>query len=141
MIYDYHPMHPQKLATETQIAAMHERLANRVRGGGGATEEPNGAQSPPSSTASASPNSGAGQSPQAKSKLEWDRIRSTTQTGVRTKCGCYSCCRVTVGNQIHYELWKLAPGGGWFKRIDEGRPGLGSFLQAQVLAQQDADRS
>lgn len=137
--HPYQPMVEKPAATEAQVQAMHERLAARVRGGGGVHEEPNGAQSPPSSTASASSDSKAGQSPKEKSRLEWNKPTSKTDTALKTKCGRYSCCRVTVNNQLHYELWKLAPGAAWFTRIDKGQ-GLGSFLQAQVLAQQDADK-
>lgn len=83
--------------------------------------------------------SGAAQSPQEKSKLEWDRPRSRDQIAVKTKCGRYSCCRITVDGRTHYELWRLQPGGSSFARLDKGS-GLDNFLQAQVMAQQDANK-
>ena len=93
----------------------------------------------PTTTPTSQP-SGAGESPQAKSALVWNRPTTKVDTAVKTNCGRYCCCKVTVQGKTHYELWKLAPGAGWFNRIDKGS-GLDNFLQAQVLAQQDADKS
>lgn len=119
VVHAYQPMVEKPPATEAEIQAMREKLATR-------------------SKTIAQP-SGVGESAQPKAKLEWHKPTSTLDPAVKTKCGRYSCCKVTVNGKPHYELWKLAPGGGWFARIDKGS-GLDNFLQAQVLAQQDAEK-
>lgn len=91
------------------------------------------------STPTSSQPSEAAQSPQEKSALEWEKP-IVGGTAVKSKCGRYSCCKVTVNGKTHYELWKLVPNGPWFTRIDKGS-GLDNFMQAQVMAQQDADRA
>jgi len=75
----------------------------------------------------------------SKPRLEWCKPTSKLDMAVKTKCGTYSCCKVTVGGKPHYELWRLAPGAGWFARLDKGS-GLDNFLQAQELARQDWER-
>jgi hypothetical protein len=76
------------------------------------------------------------QSPRAKSSLEWEKPVDGV-TGLKTKCGRYSCGKVTVNGTVSYELWKLTPGGGWFRQLNKG---LDNFLQVQKLAQLDADK-
>jgi hypothetical protein len=122
MHYDYKPMHQTPLATEEQIAAMHARLAQRGR-------NPIAPSQPPE----------VARSPKEKSELEWNKPTSAIDIAVKTKCGMYSCCKVTVNGKPHYELWKLAPGGGWYGRIDKGS-GLDNFLQARELARQDWEK-
>ena len=109
------------IASEAEVQAMLARL--RRRGAEKATVNP----------------SGATQSPKEKSALQWEKPQKGS-TGVRTKCGRYSCCKVVVSGKLHYELWKLAGATGAFTRLDRGS-GLDNFLQAQVMAQQDADRA
>ncbi len=110
-------------ATETQIEAMQRKLAARMKEITGETI--------------AKPLQ-AVQSPKAKSKLEWERP-VTGATGVKTKCKRYACAKVFVDGKPHYELSKLTSSGEWYVRIDKGA-GLDNFMQAQVLAQQDADK-
>lgn len=78
----------------------------------------------------------AAQSPQAKPALEWDKPAKDA-TGIKTKCGRYSCAKITLDGKVSYELWKLAPGAGWFRQLNKG---LDNFLQVQKLAQIDADK-
>lgn len=99
------------LASEVEIQAMHEKLEARVK------------------------SSKAVQSPQAKSSLEWMKPLKEA-TGVRTKCGRYSCAKVTVNGVTSYELFKLG-GGAAFRQLNRG---LDNFLQVQKLAQIDADK-
>jgi hypothetical protein len=103
-------------STEAQVEAMNAKLQ---------------ARSAPSSIK----RSEAGQSPKEKSevKLEWERIALDAK---KTKCGCYSCCKVTVNGKTTYELWKHVPGEKMFTLIG---PGLESFDKACDLAQQDAN--
>jgi len=75
---------------------------------------------------------------QAGKPLEWGKPVKNAM-GVKTKCGRYSCAKVITNGVVHYELWKLSPGAGWFARIDKGS-GLDNFLQAQKIAQMDADK-
>ncbi len=79
-----------------------------------------------------------GESPKEKSMLQWERavIGSTSR---KTVCGRYSCSKVTSEGKTTYELWKAnpTPGGSPMVRLHHG---LDNFLQAQKLAQQDADR-
>lgn len=77
------------------------------------------------------------QSPQAKSALEWEKPKSKDATGLYTTCKRYSCAKVTVNGKMSYELFKLAPGGGWFRSLNAG---LDNFLQVQKLAQIDVDK-
>lgn len=79
----------------------------------------------------------AAQSPQAKSALEWEKPAKDA-TGVYTVCKRYSCAKVTVNGKTSYELFKLAPGGGWFRSLNAG---LDNFLQVQKLAQIDANKA
>lgn len=106
-------------ATEAQVDAMNAKLAARA-----ARVTPPPAQ-----------RSDAAQSPQAKSevKLEWKRVRVDA---MRTTCGRYSCCKVTVKGKTTYELWKLIPGGEWFRPIHIG---IESFEKAQQLAHEDVN--
>ena len=76
------------------------------------------------------------QSPQAKSSLEWEKPAKDA-TGLKTKCGRYSCAKITVNGKVSYELWKLSSGAGWFANLNRG---LDNFLQVQKLAQIDADK-
>lgn len=69
--------------------------------------------------------------------LEWDKPKTKDATGVKTKCGRYSCAKITQDGKVSYELWKLAPGAGWFRQLNKG---LDNFLQVQKLAQIDADK-
>jgi len=78
------------------------------------------------------------QSPKEKSVLKWGRA-AVGCTEVKTECGRYSCSKVTKDGKTSYELWKV-------NEVPEGSPmtrlhfGLDNFLQAQKLAQQDADK-
>jgi hypothetical protein len=74
----------------------------------------------------------------ARPALEWEKP-TVGGMAVKTTCGRYSCCKVVTSGRLHYELWKLAGGGSWFMRLDKGS-GLDNFMQAQVMAQQDASR-
>lgn len=80
----------------------------------------------------------AAQSPKAKSKLEWERP-VTGAENVKTKCGRYSCSRITADGKTTYELWKANPVAGQSPLVRLHK-GLDNYLQAQVLAQQDADK-
>lgn len=105
------------VASDAEVQAMLARLKRRVE-----------------SKVTINP-SGVAQSPQAKSKLEWEKPVAGA-TGVKTKCGRYSCSKVTVNGKVNYELWRLVPGGTWFVPINQK---LDNFMQAQTLAQQDLD--
>lgn len=107
-------------ATEAQVSAMQAKLAARVK------------QLPLPTLAQPS---GAGESPKEKAALEWEKP-VTGATGVKTKCGRYACAKVTVMGKTFYELSKLVP-GHWFIPLHSR---LDSFMQAQTLAQQDADK-
>lgn len=119
----YRPERPVPVASEAEIQAMHSKLAQRA----GRVSTPTPVQ-----------RSEAVQSPKEKSALEWEKP-VVGGTAVKTKCGRYSCCKVTTNGKLHYELWKFVPSGGWFTRIDKGS-GLDNFLQAQVMAQQDFEK-
>jgi hypothetical protein len=69
--------------------------------------------------------------------LEWEKPVAGA-TGLKTKCGRYSCAKITLNGKVSYELWKLAPGAGWFRQLNKG---LDNFLQVQKLAQMDADKA
>ena len=69
--------------------------------------------------------------------LEWEKPKSKDATGVKTKCGRYSCAKITTNGKVSYELFKLAGGGAWFRPLQVG---LDTFLQAQKIAQMDADK-
>lgn len=79
----------------------------------------------------------AGSNPATAKPLEWEKPKSKDATGVYTTCKRYSCAKVTVNGKTSYELFKLAPGGGWFRSLNAG---LDNFLQVQKLAQIDADK-
>lgn len=79
-----------------------------------------------------------GSTPSGTAKpLEWDKPASKDATGLKTKCGRYSCAKVTLNGKLTYELWKLAPGGGWFRQLNAG---LDNFLQVQKFAQVDVNK-
>jgi len=82
------------------------------------------------------PLSEAVQSPKEKSVLKWARAVIGC-TEVKTECGRYSCSKVTKDEKTTYELWKVKASGSPFTRLHHG---LDNFLQAQTLAQQDADK-
>jgi|SRR5689334_4439118 len=75
-------------------------------------------------------------SPKEKSVLKWDRA-VVGCTEVKTECGRYSCSKVTKDGKTSYELWKANASGSPFTCLHFG---LDNFLQAQTLAQQDADK-
>lgn len=79
---------------------------------------------------------GAKPSPRS-APLEWDRPKTKDATGVKTKCGRYSCAKITQDGKVTYELFKLGTGGAWFRTLNKG---LDNFLQVQKLAQIDADK-
>lgn len=141
----YRPFRETPVASDAEVQAMLARLKRRigdkvtVNGGsrvdecpGSSLTSPDGAK--PSLTPSTNP-SGAAQSPKEKSVLEWEKPVAGA-TGVKTKCGRYSCSKVTVNGKVNYELWRLVPGGGWFAPLNQR---LDNFMQAQVLAQQDLE--
>ncbi len=109
-------------ATEAQVQAMNEKLMAHVR---------------KVAISQITQSIKAGQSPKAKSKLEWEKPQKDS-TAIKTKCGRYSCCKITVNGKLHYELWRTVPDGSWRAPINQR---LDNFLQAQVLAQQDADKN
>jgi hypothetical protein len=114
----YRPGRPPDLATEAEVQAMNAKLAKRVKevGNPALVSSPRAPQSLPA-------------------KLEWERAAKDS-TAVKTLCGRYSCAKLIVLGKTTYELWKLLP--GWpAKQLHKG---LDNFLQAQVLAQQDADK-
>ena len=82
--------------------------------------------------------SGVGESPKEKSVLKWGRA-VIGATEVKTECGRYACSKITTNGKTMYELWKAnpTPGGSPMFRLHKG---LDNFLQAQTLAQQDADK-
>jgi hypothetical protein len=112
----YAPMVPQKLATESEVEAMHAKLAAR------------------SAALPLAPSSEVGESRNEKSALKWLKPTSKLDTAVKTECGTYSCAKVVVMGISYYELWQLIPERKQLaKRLD-------NFLQAQKLAQIDADK-
>ncbi len=126
-------------ATEAQVQAMQAKLKARigqVQGSGMAPREAHNLERTGSIPAPATNLPQAGQSPKAKSKLEWEKPVAGA-TGVKTKCGRYSCCKVTVNDKTHYELWRTVPDGSWRTPINQH---LDNFLQAQELARQDAEK-
>ena len=78
------------------------------------------------------------QSPKEKAALKWERVLPGASSR-KTECGRYSCSKVTTEQKTTYELWKAnpSPGASPMVRLHHG---LENFLQAQTLAQQDADR-
>jgi len=78
------------------------------------------------------------QSPKEKSVLKWGRAMIGC-TEVKTECGRYSCSKITKDGKTSYELWKANAvlGGSPMTRLHFG---LDNFLQAQTLAQRDADK-
>lgn len=107
MYHRYLPMRQVPLASEDEIQAMQSKLEARSK---------------------------AVRSPKEKSALEWEKPVKDS-TGVRTKCGRYSCAKVTVSGVTSYELFKLC--GTAFRQLNKG---LDNFLQVQKLAQIDADK-
>lgn len=79
----------------------------------------------------------AGSNPAPAKPLEWEKPKTKDATGLYSTCKRYSCAKVTVNGKTSYELFKLAPGGGWFRPLNAG---LDNFLQVQKLAQIDADK-
>jgi hypothetical protein len=77
-----------------------------------------------------------GESPKEKSVLKWGRA-VIGSTEVKTECGRYACSKVSKDGKTSYELWKAQASGSPFGRLHFG---LDNFLQAQKLAQQDADK-
>jgi hypothetical protein len=80
----------------------------------------------------------AAQSPKEKSILKWGRA-VVGSTEVKTECGTYQCCKDIKEGKVAYSLWKRnpTPNVSPYVRIING---LDNFLQAQTLAQQDADK-
>lgn len=118
MQHRYQPMVPQHIADEAEIAAMHAKLAQKVK-----TPKPSTPQDV--------------QSPQEKSELKWNKPISKLDDSVITQCGIYCCARVTVQGVRMYELWKRPVGGGMAKQLAAR---LDNFLQVQKLTQIDADK-
>ena len=133
VVHPYQPMTSQRIASEDEVKAMHAKLKTRgsvAQRSEQAPVEREVAGSIPAGTAT----SEAAPSPKEKAKLEWNKPTSKLDTAVKTKCGRYSCCKVVVLGVSYYEVWRLIPERKQIaKRLD-------NFLQAQVLAQQDADR-
>lgn len=77
------------------------------------------------------------QSPKEKSALKWEKVVAGASSR-KTECGRYSCSKVTTEGKTTYELWKAKEQGSPFERLHHG---LDNFLQAQTLAQQDADKA
>lgn len=65
--------------------------------------------------------------------LVWERVSSTA---MRTTCGIWTCCRVTIGGFPRYELWKRIAG---LERPVCVKRGMTAFLEAQDLAQAETD--
>lgn len=128
--YRYQPMTPQRVASEEEVQAMHAKLAGKVHG-----KVSDGSGSVPSGIDAASPPTKGGSV--ERPRLEWEKPKAPDATGIKTKCGHYSCAKITTNGRVSYELWKLAGGGGWFNRLNGG---LDNFLQVQKLAQIDADK-
>lgn len=76
----------------------------------------------------------AAQSPKEKAALEWDAPVKGSM-GIKTKCKRYSCAKVSLDGKLSYELWKQRQEG--YAMLNRG---LDNFLQAQKLAQLDADK-
>jgi hypothetical protein len=147
-------MRQAPIASEAEIQAMHEKLHSRVEqrsarvvhnhevaGSNPAPATPLEWEKPKGGDAS-EPDTGtrhvvAGAASAKNTPLEWEKPKTSDATGVKTRCGRYSCAKVTVNGKVSYELWKLAPGGGWFRQLNAG---LDNFLQVQKLAQIDADK-
>lgn len=79
--------------------------------------------------------SGVGKSRHEKSVLKWGKA-VVGSSEVSTECGRYRCTKVTQDGKTTYELYKAKASGSPFTRLHFG---LDNFLQAQKLAQQDAD--
>lgn len=109
---------------------MHAKLAGKLR-----AKSSDGPGSIPKGIDAASPSANGGNV--ERPRLEWDKPKTKDATGLKTKCGRYSCAKVTLNGVFSYELWKLAPGAGWFRQLNKG---LDNFLQVQKLAQIDADK-
>jgi hypothetical protein len=109
--------HPPSYFDRTQTIWTHEqmmeRLSQRCRKSG----------------------SEVGESPKEKSALVWEKVVPGA-TSRKTECGRYSCSKVTTEGKTTYELWKAQTSGSPFTRLHHG---LDNFLQAQMLAQQDAN--
>lgn len=68
-------------------------------------------------------------------KLEWQDMR-TDERGYRSTCNRYSVCAITIDGIEHWETWKLAPGGPWFRPL---KSGLADETEARAAAQEDID--
>ena len=79
-----------------------------------------------------------GESPKEKAAIKWEKVVPGASSR-KTECGRYSCSKVTKEGKTTYELWKANPAQGQSPMVRIHR-GLDNFLQAQTLAQQDADR-
>lgn len=116
---------PERLvskATEAQIRAMDQKLAMRLK----QLSLPSLAKPPE-----------VGESPKAKSDLEWEKPVTGTD-GVYTKCKTYACSKGLVMGQMVYSLSKLLPLTGTYTPINCR---LDSFMQAKELARQDWEKS
>lgn len=65
--------------------------------------------------------------------LQWERI---SPTAMRTTCGIWTCCRVTIGGVHSYELWRRVAG---LERPIPVPPSLPNFDLAKQAAQDEMD--
>lgn len=71
----------------------------------------------------------------AAAKLEWAPAVQGSMAR-KTTDGRYACCKVVVDGKASYELWRIVTGFP----AHQLNKGLDNFLQAQTLAQIDADK-
>lgn len=126
MYHRYLPMRQAPIASEAEIEAMQSKLDARVK-----------SQSARDGISEGRVASATVQHPKTVAILEWEKPKSKDATGLYTTCKRYSCAKVTVNGKTSYELFKLVPGGGWFRSLNAG---LDNFLQVQKLAQIDAEK-
>lgn len=74
-----------------------------------------------------------GADPAAVAALQWERI---SPTAMRTTCGIWTCCKVTVGGVVTYELWRRIAG---LERPLRAMRTWPSFDQARQAAQDEME--
>lgn len=119
----YHRTSKAPLASDADIARMHQKLAEKVS----AAES----RRPPF------PASGGVVAPDvAKPKLEW-LAAEPGKNGYYSICRRYSICWVTMSGVTSWEAWKLAGGSAWFRQLEVGRR---SEAEARAAAQRDSEQ-